>query len=88
MSGISNIRDGRGFRYLVVRIKEAAWISANHMVLHKVVSYIMAYTNILFLDLDAAIMHLPWVLPPLSNCWIIDIPRLYRALNQTATIDC
>ena len=29
-----------------------------------------------------------WVLPPLSNSWIIFILRLYIALNRTPNIDC
>ena len=29
-----------------------------------------------------------WVLPPLSNSWIIHILWLYIALNRTPTIDC
>ena len=31
---------------------------------------------------------LGWVLPPLSNSWIIVIIRLYIALNRTPNIDC
>ena len=29
-----------------------------------------------------------WVLPPLSNSWIISIIGLYIALNRTPNIDC
>ena len=29
-----------------------------------------------------------WVLPPLSNSWIISIIGLYIALNGTPNIDC
>ena len=29
-----------------------------------------------------------WVLPPLSNSWIINIIWLYIALNRTPNIDC
>ena len=29
-----------------------------------------------------------WVLPPLSNSWIISIIWLYIALNRTPNIDC
>ena len=31
---------------------------------------------------------IPWVLPPLSNSWIITIIWLYMALNRTPNIDC
>ena len=31
---------------------------------------------------------LGWVLPPLSNSWIILILWLYVALNRTPNIDC
>ena len=31
---------------------------------------------------------LGWVLPPLSNSWIISIVCLYIALNRTPNIDC
>ena len=31
---------------------------------------------------------LGWILPPLSNSWIIDIIGLYIALNRTPNIDC
>ena len=31
---------------------------------------------------------LDWVLPPLSNSWIIIRVRLYIALNRTPNIDC
>ena len=30
----------------------------------------------------------PWVLPPLSNSWIIIILWLYIALDRTPNIDC
>ena len=30
----------------------------------------------------------PWVLPPLSNSWIISIISLYIALNRTPNINC
>ena len=30
----------------------------------------------------------PWVLPPLSNSWMIVILWLYIALNRTPTIAC
>ena len=30
----------------------------------------------------------PWILPPLSNSWIIDIIWLHIALNRTPNIDC
>ena len=30
----------------------------------------------------------PWVLPPLSNSWIIHMRRLYIALNRTPNMDC
>ena len=30
----------------------------------------------------------PWVLPPLSNSWIINIVWLYTALNRILHIDC
>ena len=33
-------------------------------------------------------LSLTWVLPPLSNSWIIVIIRLYIALNRTPNIDC
>ena len=29
-----------------------------------------------------------WVLPPLSNSWIINVISLYIALNRTPNIDC
>ena len=29
-----------------------------------------------------------WILPPLSNSWIITIIWLYIALNRTPNIDC
>ena len=29
-----------------------------------------------------------WVLPPLSNSWILIIIRLYIALSRTPNIDC
>ena len=29
-----------------------------------------------------------WVLPPLSNSWIMNIIWLYIALNRTPSIDC
>ena len=29
-----------------------------------------------------------WVLPPLSNSWIINILELHIALNRTPNIDC
>ena len=31
---------------------------------------------------------IPWVLPPLTNSWIILIVGLYIALNMTPNIDC
>ena len=31
---------------------------------------------------------LGWVLPPLSNSWIITVLWLYIALNRTPNIDC
>ena len=31
---------------------------------------------------------MPWVLPPLSNGWIIIVIWLYIALNRTPNIDC
>ena len=34
------------------------------------------------------ILQVPWVLPPLSNSWIIVIIWLYIALNRTPNIDC
>ena len=30
----------------------------------------------------------PWVLPPFSNSWIINIIWVYIALNGTPNIDC
>ena len=37
--------------------------------------------TLLFRDVD-------WVLPPLSNSWILVIIWLYLALNRTRNIDC
>ena len=34
------------------------------------------------------VKHQPWVLPPLSNSWIIIIIWLYIALDRTPNIDC
>ena len=34
------------------------------------------------------ISRVPWVLPPLSNSWIITIIWLYIALNRTPNMDC
>ena len=34
------------------------------------------------------LVSLAWVLPPLSNSWIIFIVWLYIALNKTPNIDC
>ena len=36
----------------------------------------------------AAHTYMCWVLPPLSNSWIISIIWLYIALNRTPNIDC
>ena len=33
-------------------------------------------------------MRICWILPPLSNSWIILIMWLYKALNRTPNIDC
>ena len=39
--------------------------------------------------LESIIMgYMGWVLPPLSNSWIIDIVWLYIALNRTPNMDC
>ena len=39
-------------------------------------------------ELWSLFTRLPWVLPPLSNSWIIGIIWLYIALNRTHNIDC
>ena len=36
----------------------------------------------------SSINGITWVLPPLSNSWIIIIVWLYIALNRTLNIDC
>ena len=33
-------------------------------------------------------LGLGWVLPPLSNSWIMSIIQLYIALSRTPNIDC
>ena len=39
-------------------------------------------------EMDGTIQGVGWVLPPLSNSWIITIIWLYIALNRTPNIDC
>ena len=38
--------------------------------------------------IEAGLRGLHWVLPPLSNSWIIDIFWLYIALNRNPNVDC
>ena len=40
------------------------------------------------LGLGLRVSVLGWVLPPLSNSWIVVIIWLYIALNRTPKIDC
>ena len=39
-------------------------------------------------NMDPHLIPKPWVLPPLSNSWIINIIWLCIALNRTPNIDC
>ena len=61
---------------------KSVW-SPSNLFLHSLLT-----TSKLMIFWKLALDSKPWVLPPLSNSWIMIIIWLYIALNRTPNIDC